>query len=157
MFIVGKSFFSETLSKFNIKTIAPLCAGHLRLTLTGIAILISKEKNLMREMFSTWHVLPALGRSILPWLCLVTWATCCACPAGQSWPWPGTISLSSECKGIRWTWSSISRKTTVWLCRHRDLIIMRFCHKDTEGAVFMHFLGVFIVYFIDSVRSVLST
>ena len=25
MFIVGKSFFSEILSKFNIKTIAPLC------------------------------------------------------------------------------------------------------------------------------------
>ena len=25
MFIVGKSFFSETLSKLNIKTIAPLC------------------------------------------------------------------------------------------------------------------------------------
>ena len=25
MFIVGKSFFNETLSKFNIKTIAPLC------------------------------------------------------------------------------------------------------------------------------------
>ena len=25
MFIVGKSFFSETLSKFDIKTIAPLC------------------------------------------------------------------------------------------------------------------------------------
>ena len=80
-----------------------LGAGQLRLTVTGIAILISKEKNLMREMFSTWHVLPALGRSILPWFCLVTWATCCACPAGQSWPWPGTMSLSSECQGIRWT------------------------------------------------------
>ena len=25
MFIVGKSFFSEMLSKFNIKTVAPLC------------------------------------------------------------------------------------------------------------------------------------
>ena len=29
MFIVGKSFFSETLSKFNIKTIAPLCVIHI--------------------------------------------------------------------------------------------------------------------------------
>ena len=29
MFIVGKSFFSEILSKFNIKTIAPLCVIHI--------------------------------------------------------------------------------------------------------------------------------
>ena len=29
MFIVGKSFFSETLSKFNIKTIAPLFVIHI--------------------------------------------------------------------------------------------------------------------------------
>ena len=29
MFIVGKSFFSETLSKFNIKTIEPLCVIHI--------------------------------------------------------------------------------------------------------------------------------
>ena len=29
MFIVGKSFFSKTLSKFNIKTIAPLCVIHI--------------------------------------------------------------------------------------------------------------------------------
>ena len=29
MFIVGKSFFSENLSKFNIKTIAPLCVIHI--------------------------------------------------------------------------------------------------------------------------------
>ena len=29
MFIVGKSFFSETLSKFNIKTIAPLSVIHI--------------------------------------------------------------------------------------------------------------------------------
>ena len=29
MFIVGKSFFSEILSKFNIKTIAPLFVIHI--------------------------------------------------------------------------------------------------------------------------------
>ena len=29
MFIVGKSFFSEILSKLNIKTIAPLCIIHI--------------------------------------------------------------------------------------------------------------------------------
>ena len=29
MFIVGKSFFSEMLSKFDIKTIAPLCLIHI--------------------------------------------------------------------------------------------------------------------------------
>ena len=28
MFIVGKSFFSETLSKFNMETIAPLCYSY---------------------------------------------------------------------------------------------------------------------------------
>ena len=32
MFIVGKSFFSETLSKFNIKTITTLCVIHIPLT-----------------------------------------------------------------------------------------------------------------------------
>ena len=29
MFIVGSSFFSETLSKSNIKTIAPICLIHI--------------------------------------------------------------------------------------------------------------------------------
>ena len=29
MFIVGKSFFSEMLSKFSIKTIAPVCVIHI--------------------------------------------------------------------------------------------------------------------------------
>ena len=30
MFIVGKSFFSETLSKLNIQTIAPLCFSYFK-------------------------------------------------------------------------------------------------------------------------------
>ena len=36
MFIVGKSFFSETLSKFNIKTIAPLCVIHIPLKILAV-------------------------------------------------------------------------------------------------------------------------
>ena len=36
MFIVGKSFFSKTLSKFNIKTIAPLCLLHIPWTMLAV-------------------------------------------------------------------------------------------------------------------------
>ena len=36
MFIVGKSFFSEMLSKFNIKTIAPLCVIHIPLKMLAV-------------------------------------------------------------------------------------------------------------------------
>ena len=40
MFIVGKSFFSETLSKLNIKTIGSLCVIHI---LSGILSLAEKQ------------------------------------------------------------------------------------------------------------------
>ena len=38
MFIVGKgkSFFGKTLSKFNIKTIAPLCVIHIPLKMLAL-------------------------------------------------------------------------------------------------------------------------
>ena len=36
MFIVGKSFFSETLSKLNIKTVAPICFIHIPLKLLAV-------------------------------------------------------------------------------------------------------------------------
>ena len=37
MFTVGKSFFSESLSKFNVKTIAPLCVIHIPLKMPKIS------------------------------------------------------------------------------------------------------------------------
>ena len=36
MFVVGKSFFSEILSKFNIKTIAPLCIIQIPLEMLAV-------------------------------------------------------------------------------------------------------------------------
>ena len=58
MFIVGKSFFSETLSKFNIKTIAPLCVIHIPLKMLAVGPL-GPQYNLL----FAWYELGRHGAS----------------------------------------------------------------------------------------------
>ena len=55
MFIVGKSFFSETLSKLNIKTIAQLCTIHICLKVQKNAILTFISSSGLTNIISSFE------------------------------------------------------------------------------------------------------